>query len=305
MRFQLPKVMRIHLIFVTSAIIAILSGSKSIIPPDEKLKGYDLSAPDLVLSLPDQLHEISGITYIDQNIIGCVQDERGIIYIYDLLNKKIKSQLNFSYDGDYEGITRVGKTIYVLRSDGTIFEIYDYTSAKSKVTPYKTGIPAADNEGLCYDQKNNRLLIACKSKTLDADKNKDKRHIYAFNLKTKTLIREASFIFDVEEIGKFAIKNNMDIPVKDKKGGKGKEADFRFETSGIAIHPLTGKLHLLSSTDNLLFVFNMDGAIEHIEKLKNKLFPQPEGITFLPNGDMLISNEGRDKQGILLRFNYK
>jgi hypothetical protein len=49
----------------------------------------------------------------------------------------------------------------------------------------------------------------------------------------------------------------------------------------------------------------MNGKIEAIEKLKNKLFPQAEGISFFSNGDMLISNEGNDKEGTILRFNYK
>ena len=267
------------------------------LPGYQKGNAYDPDLPDVVIMLPSILHEISGITFIDNSTIACIQDEKGILFIYDIVNNKLKSQRTFSTDGDYEGIARAGKTIYVLRSDGTLFEIADYSSAKSKVSIFNTGIPAKDNEGLCYDQKNNRLLIACKGKTGDEDKIKNKRFIYAFNLKTKTLVKDPLFVFDVKELRTFAEKQ--------KKGGEGKDPDFNLETSAIAIHPLSGKLYLLSASDNLLFVFNMNGTIDSIVKLKNKIFPQAEGITFMPEGDMLISNEGRDKEASLLRFNYK
>jgi hypothetical protein len=48
----------------------------------------------------------------------------------------------------------------------------------------------------------------------------------------------------------------------------------------------------------------MNGTIEYSEKLNPELFNMPEGITFFKNGDMLISNEGKDKYPTILRFNY-
>ena len=71
------------------------------------------------------------------------------------------------------------------------------------------------------------------------------------------------------------------------------------------IHPLSGKLFLLSAPDHLLFIFKMTGELEHIEVLDQSIFNKPEGIAFLANGDMLISNEGQNKQPTLLRFKYQ
>ncbi len=265
--------------------------------PDEKNKTYTLDSPDIIIALPDILREVSGITILEKSSLACIQDENGILFIYDPVAGKIKSQFKFGPDGDYEGIAAVGKTIYILRSDGTIFEVSDYTSAKSKTLSYNTGIPAKDNEGLCYDAKNNRLLIGCKGRVGNDDKNKHKRFIFEFSLKTKTLKKEPLMTFDVKDLREYAAARKKD---KDDK-----DPEFNLETSAIGIHPLTGKLFLLSASDNLLFVFNMNGKIEAIEKLKNKLFPQAEGLTFFSNGDMLISNEGNDKEGTILRFNYK
>ncbi|MBU4257070.1 hypothetical protein KKC04_01515, partial [Patescibacteria group bacterium] len=41
-----------------------------------------------ILTLPSTLHEISGISYFDKNIIICEQDELGDIFFYDLKKKE-------------------------------------------------------------------------------------------------------------------------------------------------------------------------------------------------------------------------
>jgi len=266
---------------------------------------YNFSKPDKIYILPDTLREISGITEIDSISFACIQDENGILFLYDALNNKIKEQYFFHIDGDYEGITRIDNTIYVLRSDGVLFEIKKFRSEKFKTTSYVTGIPANNNEGLCYDKKNHRLLIGCKGKPGKGIEYKDKRVIYGFDLKTKKLSNEPVFDFNLALIKQFAINNKIDLPYRNKKRGAINEPIIRFRTSAIGIHPLTNKLYLLSATEHLLFIFNMDGTIEHIETLDTELFNKAEGITFFNNGDMLISNEGQDKKPTLLQFNYK
>lgn len=278
--------------------------NKEELPKEEMTIGYTLSSPVRTFILPGILQEISGITNIDTTTFACIQDEKGILFIYDIVNNKIQQQYTFTIDGDYEGIARVGKTMYVLRSDGTLFEISDYTSENFKLTSYETEIPADNNEGLCYDAANNRLLIAVKGKVGKGRENKDKRVIYGFDLKTKTLSEEPAFDFDLQAIHEFAEQHNLDLPANEKKKKQNREATIKFKTSAIAIHPLTKKLYLLSASDHMLFVFDMEGTIEHIELLDEELFNKAEGITFFDNGDMLITNEGQDKKPTLLRFNY-
>lgn len=266
--------------------------------------GYTITAPDQRFILPDTLREISGHTGIDSTTLACVQDENGIVFIYDVVNNKIKDQFTFNIDGDYEGITRVGKIMYILRSDGMLFEISDYESKDFKLNSYETGIPADNNEGLCYDADNNRLLIACKGKVGKGREYKDKRVIYGFDLSTKELSDEPVFDFDLQAINAFAAEKDIDIPVKEKKKGPSKAPSIKFRPSAICIHPFTKKLYLLSASDHMLFIFDMEGNVEHIELLDEVTFNKAEGITFFENGDMLITNEGQDKKPTLLRFNY-
>ena len=267
--------------------------------------GYNLTSPDKVYLLPGILREISGITEIDASSIACVQDEHETIYIYDINKNQIVKQIFTGYSGDFEGIARVNKTIYVLRSDGVLTEIAGFDSDKFKRGTYPTNIPWKDNEGLCFDQRNNRLLIAPKEIPGKNSGYKDFRLIYAFNLSTKKPVSEPVFRIDLNAVNKFTLDNKIKVPMKGNKDKKNEEPDIKFQASAIGIHPLTGRLFVLSGPERLLFAFDMKGHIVFMERLSGDLFNQPEGITFMKNGDMFISNEGKEKAPTLVRFNYK
>jgi len=273
---------------------------------NETKTGYNFSKPDQTLLLPDTLREVSGLTIIDSTTFACVQDENGILFIYDIIAGKIKHQYPFHIDGDYEGIAKVGTTMYILRSDGTLFEISNYMSPDFKLSSYNTGIPANNNEGLCLDSLNNRLLIACKGKIGKGMEFKDKRMIYGFDLQGKHLKIDPVFNFDMQAVKQFAVEHKINLPTKMRKmkGESVSEPFIKFRTSAIGIHPLTGKLFLLSASDHMLFIFGA-GKLEHIELLKPELFNKAEGISFFGNGDVLITNEGQDKKPTVLRFNAK
>ncbi len=282
-----------------------LSGCSTANNEGKNTQGYNLNKADAAFVLPGMLHEISGITYLGADYFACIQDENGIIFIYDVKKNKLERQFTFNINGDYEGIASVGRKIYVLRSDGTLFEISDHESKNFDLDVFFTNIPSRNNEGLCYDPDGNRLLIAPKGQTLKGSEYKDKREIYAFDLKTKTLSKDPVFEFDLEEIRDFAMEKKINLPIREKNKGKAPEPRIDFMTSAIGINPLTKKLFILSSSDHMLFIFNMSGEIEHIEMLNPMIFNNAEGISFYPNGDMIITNEGGGRSASLLRFNYK
>lgn len=267
---------------------------------------YNLNKPDVFYTLSDTLLEISGLTDIDSAHVGCVQDEKGMIFIYNLFEARIVSHLTFYLDGDYEGITRVGDDMYVLRSDGSIFKVKNYMSGKSSLQDsIATGIPITNNEGLCYDEKNKRLLIAAKGK-IKGDKDlRDTRFVYAYQIDSAKMIEKPILTFDLDDIANVMKTKNIDVTLVKKKNGEIKYDDLKFLPSSIAIHPTLDNIYILSAVDRLLMVINRSGVIEDIIKLDEQLFPKPEGITFLPGGDMLISNEGKSGKANLMRFNIK
>ncbi|MFA6254602.1 MAG: hypothetical protein WC675_01040 [Patescibacteria group bacterium] len=235
--------------------------------------------------LPGYLHEISGITYIGNNKIAGIQDEDGVIYIYDLDKKTVTDSIEFGNPGDYEGVAFANGNFYVLRSDAILFDI-----TKDRTIEYNLAIGANNNEGLCYDPQNNRLLIATKSKAEDGKEYKDKRYIYAFDLENKKLSAEPIFIIDITEIENFA--NSINAELEAKSGKK----IIKFRPSGIAIHHQNNNIYIVSAVDNIIVVLNQMGKIIDVKQLDVSIFNQPEGITFLESGEALIANEG--EQGI-------
>jgi uncharacterized protein YjiK len=119
------------------------------------------------------------------------------------------------------------------------------------------------------------------------------------------LTREPVYDFDVSVIKSVAEKQKVRLPQRTKKKDEVSLPVLKFMTSDIDIHPISKKLYLLSASDHLLFVFNRTGTVEHVQSLDPQMFNKPEGITFLENGDMFITNEGQNKKATLLRFNYR
>ena len=75
-----------------------------------------------------------------------------------------------------------------------------------------------------------------------------------------------------------------------------------FRPSAIAIHPLTDEIYITSSVGKLLVVLDREGLISDVHALNPALFRQPEGICFSPEGDLYISNEGKEGKGYILKF---
>lgn len=288
----------------TLLLITFFGCTMGTLPPENKIQGYDLSRPDRTITLPDTLREISGIASLDAQTCACIQDENGILFIYDLAKQEIKEQYTFGGDGDYEGMAKTGEAIFVMRSDATLYEIRDYASSKPKIATYSTQAPAEDCEGLCYDKDHQRLLIGVKGKAGKSKEDKDQRLVFGFDLTKKALMAEPVFNFSVETMRRFASANHIELPIKIKKDGEQGKPVLKFKTSAMAVHPVTKKLFLLSADDYLLFVFDKDGKIENMVQLNPALFNKAEGITFAENGDMLISNEAQDKKATILEFKY-
>jgi hypothetical protein len=290
------------LFFLPLLVIVCCSNSCERKTKSETEYGYNFSDPSAHISLPKILDEISGLVLIDSNHFACIQDEQGVVFFYDLKLEKITGQFRFTDDGDFEGIAKVQDDLYVLRSDGELFHIADFETDSFAVTHYATGVPADNNEGLCYDSLENRLLIGCKSKIGTGKEFKDIRAVYGFDLNTKKLSANPVYEFYVPELIAWADSVKVKLPMKEKKSGD--EAVLKFRTSAIAIHPGTGNLHLLSASDHMYFEFRRDGTPVHMELMDDRKFNKPEGICFYANGDMLITNEAQDKKPSLYLFKY-
>lgn len=236
--------------------------------------------------LPAALNEISGITWIGEDRVACVQDENGIIYIYNLRTSKVEDEIMFGEDGDYEGIAVIENDAYVLRSDGTIIEVSDFMGNDPQVKSHETEVnrlPGINLEGLCADPTNNRLLMAVKER-----KNfNEHKEIFAFDLDNKHSAAKALFRIDLSD----PIFNK----VKDK-------LEKKFKPGEINIHPKTGELFILDGTRPKLLITEKDGTPKELFMLTTEKFGNPEGLTFSPAGELYISNEAESDPANILKI---
>lgn len=234
--------------------------------------------------VPAVLKEISALVYLDENRFACVQDELGKIFIYNRTTQKIEKEIPFAASGDYEGLAVVGQTAYVLRADGQIFEVQNYLGVKPSSRIHKTHLTAKHNtEGLCYDSKNNRLLVAIKGIESQSSEYKG---IYAFSLAKMTMEEEP------------VLKIDLNSPVL--KQFKAKKPGSQMQPSAIAVHPKTQDLYITEGTKPKLLIMDQKGKIKTVHPLSSKDFNQPEGISFSPEGELFISNEGNKEPGNIL-----
>jgi uncharacterized protein YjiK len=233
-------------------------------------------------NMPAVLKEISGIAYMDGERFACVQDEQGIIYIFNTATGKIEKEIPFAGAGDFEDIAMVGETAWVVRADGKLFEV-DMKSGKA--VQHNTSLTVEHNvEGLAYDKAANRLLLAIKD---EEPSGADYKGIYGFDLATKKLAKEPVYKID--------LSHELFADGKGKKGKKGKAV----KPSALGIHPSTGEIYVTDGPKSRLLIIDSKGGIKNLVQL-DKTFEQPEGLTFSPQGELYISNEGNKQPGNIL-----
>ncbi|SHJ74800.1 SdiA-regulated [Hymenobacter daecheongensis DSM 21074] len=239
---------------------------------------YDLSRPTATYALPPELREISGLALLPNQRVGCIEDQTGTIFIYNLRTRRIDKTLHFGKKGDYEDVARLKDGWLVLRSDGTLFKHSD----QGLTTTYRTGLTAANNpEGLAYDAATNTLLVACKGVANEGQPDQ-KRAIYRLDPTTYRSSSKPAFLLDVAQ-----------LIALDQQQGQG-TAINRFAPSAVAVQPGTRHIFVLAASGNALAELDAQGTPLRVRKLPRKRFPQPEGLAFAPNGDLYIASEQGD-----------
>lgn len=254
------------------------------------LENYNLQNKNIQsIVLPSQLNEISGLAISGDNKVFCHDDEKGVIYQLNINNGTIVKRFqlgNFGIDGDFEGLAIANNIFYIITSDGILYKFREGKNlAKVKVKEVKLGFGSKfEIEGLCYDKFTNSLLLA--SKGYPGKQYKGKRTIFAYSLNESKLIKTPKIQISLEELrNRFGIK--------------------QFHPSAIEINPITGTYFVLSAKGNRAIIeIAKSGEILNGEKLNKKLHRQPEGLTFLTDGTMIISDEAAGKRATLTKYNF-
>lgn len=270
---------------------------------------YDLAHPTRAFDLPRDLREISDLTWVGEHTLGCVQDEKGILYLLDARDGRLRAAHPFGPKGDYEGVARVGAEFYVLRSDGMLLRLTTRGAGLGVGDAIALATPERNLEGLCFDPLRSLLLIAPKDVAVpppspkDGDQDKaaeraakrarqeaeDERVLWGFDPKTRKLLDEPVLRLSIPRIVAQA-EGNPDLPTRSGKKGE-LRPDLKLRFSCVAVHPQTHEIWMLSSADHLVLAFSRSGDLRLLRALDPKLLPKPEGMTFLPDGSLVLSTE--------------
>ncbi|MXV17709.1 SdiA-regulated domain-containing protein [Hufsiella ginkgonis] len=257
-----------------------------------------------IFTMPKELKEISGIVFEDSTVVLAINDEEGYLYRYDIRKEAIVSRLKFAGPADYEDVALVGSDVYIVTSKGSLYHIKDYRSKAFKVYKFNTPLKEKNNiEGLAYDKRNNRLLLASKDEGMDNDKDKE---VFAFSLATRTLNTKPVYSIRLADIEAFFKGDAIEETSKKFLKAIGNQnLSEVVRPSAIAVHPGTGNLYVLSSINNFIAIINPQGKMIDAIQLKGKEFSQPEGLAFSPAGKLYVSNEGKNWSGNIIQLDYE
>lgn len=250
---------------------------KSIVPP---IPGYDPAKKEVVV-LGKDLLEISGMYYLPNGKVAAINDEEGKIFLIDPDDGDF-THFRFGKKRDYEDIVLADSFYYVLESNGNIHRVpvgEKHVEEEYEFSPKKK----IEFESLYNDTANKRLVL------LSKEQRESRKGILAYSFDPVNLVFSDTPVYAVKwKDIRDRLKNN----------------NAEFKPSAAAIHPITRKLFVVASIGKALLIMSQDGQVESAYLLNPDQFPQPEGITFAPNGDMFISNEGVDGKATILKFPY-
>ena len=225
--------------------------------------------------LPEELREISGIYWLNDDRIVCVQDEDGIIFVYDLKTSNIIKEYKFGGPGDYEALSFLNGSFWVAESNGKLYNISNISGPEKDAEVIQLNFEYRNNiEGLAANEEG-KLLLSVKDRNLD--NRGDYRGIYSFDPKTKKL-----------EMDPF-IKINYNDPAFDVL--KTNNPRLLIRPSDLAFHPKTQELFVLDAEFQKILILKKSGKVKELHLLDPAEFAQPEGICFSPAGRMFIANE--------------
>lgn len=241
----------------------------------DSIASIDLENRDS-FTLPLELNEISGHVFLPTNdeVLYCIQDEKGIVYAFNLKTQKIEREIVFGPDGDYEGITTDGSNFYVLKSNGHIysFPVKDNLDL-SEVKIFKQLVDKGEYESLGIDTVNKQLAVLCKSCKIDRKESQSTGYLLSY---TKD--------GDVALSSSFNINLNLAREVYSK-------FPKVFEPSAITKKYSTNEWYILSSIDKMILITDSTFKPLSVVPFARKNYEQPEGIAFDSKENLYISSE--------------
>ncbi len=243
------------------------------------LQSYPLKAETATRwKLPGRLREISGLAMTTDNRLLAHNDEKGVVYEIDYREGLIVKAFQLAdtenpVSADFEGIAAGDDHVYLVTSSGRIYECIEGAAGESVLfNIYATGIGKdCEIEGLAYDPSQRALLLMCKGARKAALK--DRLTLYQWSTDNKQLNADAHIVIPVTEFARHIETN-------------------QFHPSGIEQHPVSGNYFVIAARQRAVAEMTPGGQVVAVKQFPAEQHRQTEGITFAPDGMLIIADEG-------------
>lgn len=276
--------MMIRRFIVAAAVLAACGEAPSVeaqpAGPDRSLFA---ASPAQQWRLHRQLREISGLAVSPDGRLFAHDDERATIYEIDPQRGAVVKAFALGDPmarGDFEGLA-IGPdgVFWMTTSEGRLYRFEE--GADGAHVPYETfdtGLRTiCEVEGLAYLASEESLIVACKQNHDRAMRDRISLHLWRF----------AGEAEPWRELRQAELTAAAGVR--------------RFRPSSIDVDPASGRLLLLSAGDGALAELSPDGALLTARALHPSHI-QAEGVAALPDGSLVIADEGGHGQALLSRY---
>lgn len=224
--------------------------------------------------LPLGLSEISGIALTPDGRLLAHNDEAGRVFEIDYRRGMVVKQFMLgkqTIHEDFEGITIVGERIFMLASNGTVYEFRegkDGDRVDYAVHDIRLG-RECEFEGVAFDSAANSLVMACKN--VGTKSLKEFVVLYRWNIDDST----ASEVSQIK------------VPLSEVIGSNGWKG---FSPSDLAVDPRTGDYVIIAAQEKGLLSLTPGGVVLFSRPLPNR-HPMAEGVAITKDSILIISDE--------------
>ncbi len=234
---------------------------------------YDFENPSSRVSLRHRIDEASGLAATDGGRVFTHGDERAVVYEVDPETGAVLKQFSMGapvLEGDFEGIAVAGNRFFLINSQGLLLEFKEGVDDESvSFAGVDTGLgDRCEVEGLAFEPATQALVAACKSVPSDDD---SFIMLYRIRLSDLTVEPEAIRV-PAAGLAAFGLADH-------------------FAPSGVEVDSETGLLLLISARQESIIEITAEGRIISGFHLGSNRHPQPEGISILPDGTLLLADE--------------
>jgi hypothetical protein len=263
---------------------------------------YNLNDEGSIEHLPFGVNHIAGLTSLTGNQLCFYQEKNGTISIYDLKGDSLINQITIGDLGTCLSLVQYDSTFYMLTDQAQLHEIHPPIE-ENPVATIDLMLPQEEILSMCLDKRDNQFLL-CSSSRTPGDKGNILHTVYSLALQAGAEELEPLFTIEAQEIESFVNAQNQSSKNHMLYGKVDSLCHLNFEPKSIAVHPKSNEIYILSPNDRAITVCNKAGEVINFIALNDKKCSNPGKLTFLQNGDLIITNEGPTALPSLVRFNW-